>query len=209
MYRFFAALSLLLLFSCGGEKDSSFKQEYSSLSFPHFDQKKYEVKSGLIVFETLMRTRSVNIKYKTIVYFDFFGMVERRDTYENGKLQETFLSNGKDNYNISHTSKVAVRTGNAYKGTESKFGWNEITDEEIATGKITKDPPMIIAGKKCKVYSVKTGVATATFAGWKGIILMNKVESEGGISLTKAQTLKIVPVNPVIFQVPAGYKVKG
>lgn len=200
------------LVSCnGGEGPIDKKADHSHgvPAIPHFNHKKYGVKSGLVIFETKMNTKSVNLTYKSIIYFDAFGMVERRDTYQNDRLEETFLSDGANNYNISHTSKSAVRTGHAYRGTESKFDWERIAKEQKENNKIEILPSMNIAGKKCNAYSVQTGAATATFAGWKGIILLNQIESAGGMSRTKAQTVKIVPINPVIFQVPKGYTIKG
>ena len=171
--------------------------------------KKYDVRSGVIAFSTSMNTLTVNVTYKTVLSFDNYGMRERRDTYEGDVLTETFLCDGFNNYNISHTHKKIVRTGKAYRGTESRFGWNEINEADIKSRKVLKRPTKIIAGKKCKVFSIITGVATVTYGGWNHIILLNEVQSPGGKSLSKAEKVQIYPVNPDTFKLPKGYAVKG
>ena len=101
--------------------------------------RKYNIKSGVITFKTTMNTKTVNITYRTVVSFDQFGMIERRDTYDGDVLSETFLSDGHNNYNISHKNKKIVLTGKAYRGTESKFGWDMINEEDLKSGKVFKN----------------------------------------------------------------------
>ena len=171
--------------------------------------KKYDVRSGVIAFSTSMNTLTVNVTYKTVLSFDNYGMRERRDTYEGDVLTETFLCDGFNNYNISHTHKKIVRTGKAYRGTESRFGWDEIKKEDIKSGRVIKEAPQIIANKKCQVYSIMTGVASVTYGGWKHIILLNEVESPGGKSLSKAVKVELYNVDPETFKLPKGYAAKG
>ncbi len=171
--------------------------------------KKYEIEFGVVTFNTSMNTLTVDVTYKTIISFDHYGMREKRDTYEEGVLTETFLSDGFNNYNISHKNKKIVRTGKAYRGTESKFGWDNITEEDLKSGKVIKDSPMIIAGKNCKVYTILAGVAKVSYGGWKNIILLNKVESPGGKSVSVAEKIDLNPVNESIFILPKGYDIKG
>lgn len=200
---------LILLFSCNERNGAPLEKGVPKIEKLAFDYRKYGVKSGLIVFATNMKTKSIDLTYKSIVYFDHYGMVERKDTYDNGELQQTILSDGTNNYNISHTNKTVVRTGQAYRGTESKFGWDDISQEDLRLGRVKKLPPKMIAGKKCKAYEVQTGAATATFAGWENILLFSQIQSEGGKSVTQARIVRTVPINPVIFLLPQGYKVKG
>ena len=171
--------------------------------------KKYDVRSGVITYNTSMNTLTVNVSYKTVVSFDNYGMRERRDTYDGDLLVETFLCDGFNNYNISHTLKKLVRTGTAYRGTESRFGWEKINNEEIKSGKVTKLPSIIIASKTCRAFTINTGAATVTYAGWNHIILLNKVESPGGKSISKAIKVDIFPVDPITFKLPKDYSVKG
>ena len=171
--------------------------------------KKYDLESGVITFNTSMVTLTVNISYKTVITFDHYGMREKRDTYDGDVLTETFLSDGFNNYNISHTNKKIVRTGKAYRGTESKFGWDNVSPEDIKAGKVIKEPEMIIADKRCEVYTILAGVATVTYGGWRGIILLNKVESPGGKSKSEAVHVQINSVSEDAFKLPEGYSIKG
>jgi hypothetical protein len=151
----------------------------------------------------------VNLSYKTVISFDNYGMRERRDTYDGDVLTETFLCDGFNNYNISHKHKKIVRTGKAYRGTESRFGWDEIKEEEIKSGKVIIRPMRVIANKKCQVFSIITGVATVTYGGWNHIILLDDVQSPGGKSLAEAVNVQIYPVDPDTFKLPKGYAVNG
>lgn len=171
--------------------------------------KKYDVRSGIITFNTSMSTLTVQMDYKTVVSFDNFGVRERRDTYDGDVLTETFLSDGFNNYNISHTHKKIVRTGKAYRGTESRFGWDKIHEEDIKSGRVIKRPTQVIANKKCQVFSIMTGVASVTYGGWKHIILLNEVESPGGKSFSRAVKVEINSVDPETFNLPKGYAAKG
>lgn len=217
---------MLILISCNNEpqsKDRKSREEIAEKPKPVPQKnpqdankhdtipsyKKYEVKSGVITFETSMNTLTVEVSYKTVISFDNYGMRERRDTYTGGTLSETFLSDGFNNYNISHTHKKIVRTGKAYRGTESQFGWDKISEEDVKAGKVRRDPPMTIAGKKCKVFTIMTGVATVTYGGWENIILLNKVESPGGKSISEAEKVEIYPVDESTFKLPKGYAIKG
>lgn len=211
-------ISILLLISCNDTPQSK-KQRAVTTSAVDFQEinkndsvpfyKKYDVQSGVITFNTTMNTLTVNVSYKTVVSFDNYGMQERRDTYNGNDLIETFLSDGFNNYNISHTHKNIVRTGKAYRGTESRFGWDEIKKEDIKSGRVIKEAPQIIANKKCQVYSIMTGVASVTYGGWKHIILLNEVESPGGKSLSKAVKVELYNVDPETFKLPKGYAAKG
>lgn len=171
--------------------------------------KKYDLESGVITFNTSMKTLTVNIDYKTVISFDHYGMRERRDAYSGDVMTETFLSDGFNNYNISHQHKKIVRTGKAYRGTESKFGWDKIAPEDIKAGKVIKEPTRIIADKRCEVYTILAGNATVTYGGWRGIILLNNVESPGGKSTSEAVHVQINSVNDSTFLLPKGYSIKG
>lgn len=219
-------ISTLVLISCNNEpqsKDSKSRDEIEQNpetvsqkdpqeankndTIPFY--KKYDIKSGVITFKTSMNTLTVTVSYKTVISFDNYGMRERRDTYDGDVLSETFLSDGFSNYNISHKHKKIVRTGKAYRGTESKFGWDNISEEDVKAGKVIKDPVMTIAGKKCKVYTILAGVATVTYGGWQNIILLNKVESPGGKSTSEAEKIEIYSVDESTFILPKGYTIKG
>lgn len=171
--------------------------------------KKYDVPSGVITFNTSLNTLTVNLSYKTVISFDHYGMRERRDTYDGDVLTDTYLCDGFNNYSISHKYKKIDRTGKAYRGTESRFGWDEIKKEDIKSGKVIKRPTQIIANKKCQVFSILTGVATVTYGGWNNIILLDEVHSPGGKKVSEAVNVQIYPVDPNTFKLPKGYAVRG
>ena len=62
--------------------------------------KKYDIKSGVVTYDQVMKMGSFEMKKKVIVYFDDYGMRECRETYEDTKLQETYFSDGKDIYSV-------------------------------------------------------------------------------------------------------------
>ena len=218
-------ISTLVLISCNNEPQSnnnkSPSQDLKSMPETSPDPqeankhdtissyRKYTLKAGVVTFNTSMNTLTVNVSYKTVISFDNYGMRERRDTYDGDVLSETFLSDGFNNYNISHKHKTIVRTGKAYRGTESKFGWDKISEEDIKAGKVIKEPTIIIANKRCEVYTILAGVATVTYGGWRNIILLNKVESPGGKSISEAVHVQIDSVNDSTFKLPTGYSIKG
>jgi hypothetical protein len=170
--------------------------------------KKYQIKSGTITYETVLNTISVHLKFKKVVYFDNYGMKERRDTYTGDTLDESLMSDGKNMYNIMHKTKEAFKTGQAYHGTESKFGWDEISQEDKALGKAKKYPDEIIAGKKCEVYHVEIYPVLAIYAGWKNICLFTEIKSKGGSSISRAVKVEVGPVDSSKFLIPGGYTIK-
>lgn len=170
-------------------------------------ERKYGVKSGEIVYETSLNTISVHMTYKTVVYFDDYGIKERRDTYKGDTLTESYLSDGKNTYRINHEKKQAFFSGKAYKGTEPKFGWNGIGEEDKKSGKAKLAPDEIIAGKECTVYTVKSDIVSAKFAGWEDIVMLSEISSPGGVSSTVATSITIEKVPASTFRIPRGYKV--
>lgn len=48
--------------------------------------KKYDIKLGIVTFETNMKMGTMNMKEKTVVYFDDHGMRECKDTYSDDEL---------------------------------------------------------------------------------------------------------------------------
>lgn len=169
-------------------------------------EKKYQVKSGKIVYETGLKTLSVNLTYKTIVYFDDYGMRERRDTYDSNHLSDTYLCDGEYLYQITHTKKRIYRTGKALHGTEPRFDWNKVSQADKDSGIAMMLPKENIAGKVCDVYVVKAGIATARFAGWKNILMLYEVKSPGGVNLQQAISIDTTQVSPKVFELPKNYR---
>lgn len=206
----------LLVYSCkptGGGKENTGASASRLIATPEdtgrdiTGERKYGVKSGAIVFETTLNTISVHMRYKTVVYFDDYGMKECRDTYRGDTLTESYLCDGKNTYRINHEKKEAFFSGKAYKGTEPGFGWDGVDEEDKRSGKVALAPDEMIAGKKCTVYTIKSGVVTVKYAGWKGINMLSEIKSSGGVSFTTATDISIGAVPAAKFLIPGGYKI--
>ena len=166
--------------------------------------KKYPIKSATIHFESHMKAGSIEMVQKSIVYFDDYGMKERKDTYdEDGSLKESFFSNGKTLYTLIHKDKSAFKAGNAFRGTEMKFDWEEISAADKESGKAKKGDNENILGKDCEVYYYEG----SKFAGWKNISLLTEVQAGNIRNKTIATEIQEGPVPSDLFQVPADYTV--
>lgn len=171
--------------------------------------KKYDIKSGIVTFETTMKMSGITIMKKDIVYFDDYGMKECKDTYEGDKITESFFSDGKSLYKVIHNNKTVYKAGNAYRGTEFRFDWNEISAKEKKDGTAKLLPDMKIAGKTCRAFERTDQGTTTTFAGWNGITLLTELKSKSMSSVSKAVKIEENAKIPAAkFAVPAGYAVK-
>ncbi|MEO6683855.1 MAG: hypothetical protein ABIN48_13615 [Ginsengibacter sp.] len=167
--------------------------------------KKYGVKNGTIQFESQMKGANFDLVGKSIVYFDDYGIKERKDTYdEDGMLKESFLSDGKTLYLLIHKNKAAYKRGNTYRGTEMKFDWDEIPSDKKSSGEAIKGPNENILGKDCEVYFFKG----SKFAGWKNICLLTEVEGSGVSNKVVAIKIQEEPVSAELFSVPSDYTVQ-
>jgi hypothetical protein len=163
--------------------------------------KKYDIKSGIITFETTMKMMGMTITTRSIVYFDEYGMKECKESYKDGKLEESFFSDGKFLYKVAYEQKRALKAGTASRGTEFKFDWNEISDKDKKAGKAKKLPNITVAGKACQSFEY----SDTKFAGWSGICLLTETKTKDMSTLTRA--LKIeenakVPAEK--FTLPSG-----
>ena len=170
--------------------------------------KKYGVKSGIVRYQVMLKTISVDMRFHTILYFDYFGLKECKDTYSGDTLVESSMSDGIKTYKIDHRKKIAYFLTKAHFGVEPKFSWSSITSEDKKSGKVKKLANKIIAGKSCLAYEVNSGIATVTFAGWEDIVMLADINSPGGRSYTIATFINTDGVPEEKFKIPAGYKIK-
>ncbi len=170
---------------------------------------KYDIKSAIITFEQTMEMSGFLSKNKVVVYFDDFGMKECKETYEDNTLKEVFFSDGKTLWLVMPAKKTAFDRGPAYRGTEMRFDWNEMSSKDVQSGKAKKRPNVKIAGKDCESFQLQTSYGLAVYAGWKKITLLTSVDNKGMKSAVTAVKLEEnVPVPPAKFIVPAGYASK-
>ena len=223
---FLIPITALIFSSCsnnnsGNEQSSSNNEiekakEMSKNAFenaPPVTGKKYELKSGIITFETMMEMSGTKIPEKTILYFDDYGMKECRETYKDDKLTESFFSDGKDLFQLVHEDKIAVKSGSAYRGTEMQFNWNEVSQKDKDAGMAKQGGKDTVAGKECETFTFITnigGMSTSTkYAGWNRIVLSMELNSKSMKSTTTAVKIEEnVAVPAGNFTIPEGYKVQ-
>ena len=68
--------------------------------------KKYQIKSGIITFDT----KIAGMSGKTILYFDNYGSIELEEKYMGDKLTEGNLCDGTNLYSINYEKKSAYKT---------------------------------------------------------------------------------------------------
>jgi len=72
----------------------------------------------------------MKIKNKSMVYFDDYGMKECHDIYAGERLTSSLFSDGQMVYEVNHGKKTASVREKAYRGTEFRFDWNEISEKD-------------------------------------------------------------------------------
>ncbi len=165
--------------------------------------KKYDIKSGVITYETLVESGTMKISGKTIIYFDNYGNLECKETFEDGKLTESFFSDGKNLFKVMHNHKTAYNVGVAYSGTEYRFDFDAIAQKDKDSGNAKKSANETVAGKNCEAYSF----GATSFAGWNHICLLTKSNAGGVKSTTTAVKIEEnVAISPDKFKAPADYK---
>jgi hypothetical protein len=171
--------------------------------------KKYDIKSCTITFEMTSKAGGMEIKNKVVLSFDDYGMKECRETYTGDKISEVYFSDGKDLFSLKPDKKTAFKRGPAYRGTEAKIDWNEISSDDKKTGKAKQLPNMTIAGKTCEAIVVGLTGSTTTYASWNHILMLLDMKSKDVNVLKKAVTVdEKTAVSADKFKVPAGYTLK-
>ena len=175
----------------------------------HAQYKKYDIKSGIITFETVIEMGTMKMKNKIMVYFDDYGTKECNENYTGGKLKNSLFSDGQMKYLLLHDQKTVETRGKEYRGTEYRFDWNEIPEKDKTSGMAKKLPNVTVAGKNCESYMVGSSTDKTVYAGWDHVCLMIDISSSTMRSLTKAVKFEEnAKVPPEKFAVPAGYKTK-
>jgi hypothetical protein len=169
-------------------------------------EKKYDVKSGIITYETVTRDGRMEIAGQVVLYFDDYGRLECKDTYVGGMLKESVLCDGKTVYTLLHEQRIVFRRGPANRGTEVRFDWEALPVNEKAEGHIRKLPAMTMAGKQCEAFERVISGGVVKYAGADHILMYCERNVNGenwvmkAVSFDQAKTVpgwKFVP--------PAGY----
>jgi hypothetical protein len=178
-------------------------------SWSHAQTKKYDLKSGILTFQSTTFFGTMKMESKAIVYFDDYGMKECKESFEDDELKESFFSDGKTLFTLVHKKKEAYDRGPASRGTELKFDWNEVSKNTNKDYKVQKLAPVTIAGKPCESFSIESKQGKNIFAGYKGVTFLTHVENKQmttDLRAVKFEENVAVPADK--FKVPAGYAVK-
>ena len=173
--------------------------------------KKYDIRSGIVTYELNMKVGGMEIRKKTVVYFDDYGMKECRETYSNSKLEESYFSDGKELYSVRPNKKTAFRRGTAYRGTELRVDKSEFgTEADRRSDKFKTLPPMLIAGKSCETFEYNDGKGSVTrYGGWNKILMYLDVKTKSTQTIQKAVKVEEnARVSSEKFKVPAGFVVQ-
>jgi hypothetical protein len=173
--------------------------------------KKYDIKSGIITYDLIMKVGGMDMKEKTIVYFDDYGMKECKETYSNDKLGGSTFSDGKNLYIVKFNQKTAYNQGPASRGTELRVEWSEFgTEKERQAGMYKKLASKTVAGKTCEMFESNDGKGNITqYGGWNKILLyLDTQTSSVRTTLSAVKVEENVKVPPEKFQVPEGFKVQ-
>ena len=158
-------------------------------------EKKYDVKSGIVTFETLTSEGRVTVVGKIVLYFDDYGRKECKDTYVGGYLKESVLSDGKDVYTVWHDKRVVFKRGPTSAGTEVRFDWEGIPKNRRMT--LKKLPDIVVADQPCEMYERAGGASTVRLAGWNHILLYREDSRSGGARIVRA--VKVEPTNTIPY----------
>lgn len=168
--------------------------------------KKYEVKSGIITYETISLEGRVHVSGKVVLYFDQYGALECKDVYVGGILKESAMCDGRVVYSIIHDQRTVFKLGPATTGTEVRFDWDAMPVPNRAERQIKRLPNMTVAGKLCEVYEQSSPGGKTKYAGWGHILLLLERNLSDNQYMMKAESF--VETNQVPeskFVPPPGY----
>ena len=115
-------------------------------------------------------------------------MKECRETFSNNKLEESYLSDGKNLFSVKHDKKTAFKQGTASRGTELRVEWSEFgTEKDRQSGKYKNLPAMKVAGKNCEMFEHNDGKGNITqYGGWNKILLYMNLKTKSVQSIQRA-----------------------
>ncbi len=156
--------------------------------------RKYDVKSGIITFETLTTEGRITTAGQIVLYFDDYGKKECKDTYVGGMLRESVLSDGRNSYTVWHDKRIVFKRGPSSGGTEIRFDWEGIPVNRRVT--LKKLPDLDIAQHPCEMYEQSRGNSTVRLAGWNHILLYREDTRSGGswsLKAVKVEQPSVIP----------------
>jgi hypothetical protein len=169
-------------------------------------ENKYDIKSGIITYETLTVEGRVQIAGRIVVSFDQYGRLECKDTYVGGMLKESVLCDGRTVYTVLHDQRIVFRRGPATRGTEVRFDWEAMPVSEKSQGHAKKISSMNVAGKICEAFERTVPQGKVTYAGVDHILLYCERNLQGENWVMKAVSVEEPKTIPAWkFVPPPGY----
>jgi len=169
-------------------------------------ERKYDVKSGIITYETMTLEGRLRVAGRIVLYFDQYGQMECKDTYVNGMLKESVLCDGRTVFTLWHDQRVVFRRGPATQGTEVRFDAETIPVTDRGDAVVHRLPSMTVAGKSCDAYERVTRGGSAKYAGADHILLYCSRNLKGEEWEMKAVSIDVTTKVPASkFNPPAGY----
>jgi hypothetical protein len=135
-------------------------------------------------------------------------MKECKETYNGDKLSHVFFSDSKTLYRLLPPQKKTIKSGDAFKGTELRYDWEEASSKGEEERHAKKIPNMIIAGKNCEAFQTTHKETTCIFAGWGHVLLTSEIGGSSKSLIKAVNFEENVPVPADKFQVPAGFTIQ-
>lgn len=214
-------LSLVFLCSCGNHEPEAMKTANEkaaeiangATNTPAAAQtstyKKYEIKSGVVTFETSTEVGGYSLNSKQVLYFDDYGLKECEEKYTTdaagGKETLTDRAFVKDGYRYtcSVENKGGTKTKAIGYGIAVQFNMDEAAKQKDL--KYSGIPDETICGKACKGFSMTSPSSVMYMHGWSGITLKSVLNNKTVKSSTVATKIEEnVAIPPDKFEVPAG-----
>jgi hypothetical protein len=211
-------VSLILLFSCNNNVKAPEAVGMTNVAsnVPHVEvsagYKKYDIKSGIVTLQTTMEMSGMNIKTKSILYFDDYGIKECQEEYKtDGSGKETltkrdFVKDG-FRYICSIENKGGSKTKAMGYGVAAPFNMEEAST--MKDNQFKKIADETICGKLCNGFSMLTPSGNIKMYGWSKIALKNVVENPSMKMKTETIATKIeenVSIPADKFEVPKDVK---
>lgn len=170
-------------------------------------EKRYEVKSGIVTMEMSMMGQNVVQK----MYFDDYGAKQASISEFGGQKMRNIEVDGK-NIMIDDAAKTATKMP-AMGVDANKINFLNLTDKVIKKNKIKEIGKEEIAGKECTRYTYKVLMMgqAVTVNAWvyKGIPLKTSTKTDfGEIGMSATAIEEDVQIDPAMFTIPEGIEIQ-
>ena len=166
----------------------------------------YDIKSGIVTYESTLAGKSSLPKNKVVLYFSQYGLRQRIDYHEGleNKIlsSDVFLDSAR--YSIDHQKKIITDV----QSSPEMFLFTPIYNNMAYTRKsVLQDT---VAGKRCEIYlwELQDIKFTLKRSGWKSICLLHQWTQEEESQIMEAVKVETVEVTKEKFQTPKGYRIR-